>query len=253
MTAVSRPILSLIVVVYNMTREAPRTLFTLRSDYQNISPVLYEVIVIENGSSERLGENCVKKIDPRFKYIEFPPGNPSPACAINQAAKHANGDAIGILIDGARMLSPGVVRYALLALNAYPLPVISTLGCHLGPKPQQLSVAEGYNQEAEDILLGKVQWRNNGYKLFEIASLAGSCSGGVLLPVAESNCIIIPRHLYDDLGGYDERFTSAGGGLINLDFYYRALNRPNIQLVTLLGEATFHQYHGALAPDQVIN
>ena len=55
---------------------------------------------------------------------------------------------------------------------------------------------------------------------------------------------VMPRQLFDELAGFDERFTSPGGGLVNLDFYQRALALKDVQLVTLLGEASFHQVHG---------
>ena len=42
----------------------------------------------------------------------------------------------------------------------------------------------------------------------------------------------------------DENFSSPGGGFVNLDFYERMVCSPGINLVTLLGEASFHQVHG---------
>ena len=35
-----------------------------------------------------------------------------------------------------------------------------------------------------------------------------------------------------------------GGGLVNLDFYTRASLRSDVELVQILGEGTFHQFHG---------
>ena len=47
--------LSVVVVVYNIPREAPRTLFSLSADYQrHIAPEDYEVIVVDNGSNPSL-------------------------------------------------------------------------------------------------------------------------------------------------------------------------------------------------------
>ena len=74
------PLLSLVVVVYNMRREAPRTLFTLTSSYQRLSPDLYEVIVVDNGSSEPLGEAAVHAIDPSLAPACSPPGCCATAC-----------------------------------------------------------------------------------------------------------------------------------------------------------------------------
>ena len=230
-----------------MRREAMRTLTTLTPAYQGISGDLFEVIVVDNGSSSPLGQHAVESVDSSFRYVELPPGHPSPAAALNHGVALSRAPAVALMIDGARMLSPGVIRYALQALRAHARPVISTLGCHLGTKPQQQSVVEGYDAAAEDELLESVPWRRNGYRLFDISCLAGSSKHGVLSPLAESNALAMPRQLFDELGGLDERFTSPGGGLVNLDFYQRALALPDVQLVTLLGEASFHQVHGGVS------
>ncbi|WP_255347507.1 sulfotransferase [Synechococcus sp. KORDI-100] len=234
-------------MTYNMRREAPRTLYTLTPSYQGVSGDLFEVIVVDNGSQFPVGQHAVESVDSGFRYVELPPGNPSPAAALNHGVALSRAPAVALLIDGARMLSPGVIRYALQALRVHVRPVISTLGCHLGAKPQQQSVADGYDAAAEDALLESVPWQRNGYRLFDISCLAESSKHGVLSPLVESNALVMPRQLFDELGGLDERFTSPGGGLVNLDFYQRALALPDVQLVTLLGEASFHQVHGGVS------
>jgi hypothetical protein len=70
--------------------------------------------------------------------------------------------------------------------------------------------------------------------------------GGWFAPVTESNCLFMPRTLFDELNGFDERFDLPGGGFLNLDFYRRACDLPASNLVMLLGEATFHQVHGGI-------
>ncbi|HAU37823.1 MAG TPA: hypothetical protein DCX07_08915 [Phycisphaerales bacterium] len=56
------PTLSIVVTVYNMRREAPRTLRSLTPEYQGVDAETYEVIVVENGSSEpyETVEGCVQ-------------------------------------------------------------------------------------------------------------------------------------------------------------------------------------------------
>ena len=90
-------------------------------------------------------------------------------------------------------------------------------------------------------------WREDGYALFEISCLAGSSSGGWFAVAAESNCLAVTREMFQELNGFDVGFRSPGGGLCNLDFLRRACDLHDTELICLLGEGTFHQFHGGVA------
>lgn len=240
------PRLSVIVAFHDMHREAVRTLFTLSTSYQRgVAPDDYEVIAVDVGSSPPLDEGLVRAQGTGFRLARFP-RTPSPAAAINAAVRDSRGPAVMVCVDGARMLSPGILRLALAALGGFADPLVATASWHLGPNVQHESMLDGYDQAAEDRLLETVDWRTDGYRLFRIASLARSSRNGWLGPIGESNCFAVRRTTWERLGGYDERFTSPGGGLVNPDIYGRAcdlLGPP----VMLLGEGTFHQFHGGVA------
>ena len=64
-----KPKLSVVVIFYNMRREAARTLYTLSSSYQTIlTGSDYEVIAIDNGSSCPLSEEEVSAFGLNFQY-----------------------------------------------------------------------------------------------------------------------------------------------------------------------------------------
>jgi hypothetical protein len=54
------------------------------------------------------------------------------------------------------------------------------------------------------------------------------------------------RDLFFETGGFDERSRTPGGGLVNLDFFSRAVATAGC-VFTLLGEGTFHQVHRGAA------
>jgi len=244
----STPRLSVIAVFHDMRREAARTLRTLTAPYQRgISPGECEVIAVDNGSSAPLRRNDVDAVSGDIRLLLAPPGNPSPCAAINRAVAQARGEYVMVCIDGARMLSPGVLRLAIDALQARQRPFVYTLGMHLGPKAQNESMLEGYDQAVEDALLASVPWETDGYRLFGIASLAYSSGGGYFGQLSESNCYALRRDDFLALGGMDEAFASPGGGLVNLDFFNLVHQLPGIAPVMLLGEASFHQFHGGVA------
>lgn len=244
----ARPKVSVVVVVYNMAREAPRTLFSLSAAFQlNIHAEEYEVIVVDNGSTPPFDPRVLAALEGNFRLIRIDPAPRSPVHAINRGLAVARGEVIGVMIDGARLASPGIIGLAAAAVRPSDRFVALTLGFHLGSKVQMQSVPEGYDQREEDRLLDRSGWLEDGYRLFDISVFAGSSAGGWFRPINESNAIFMRRRLWDELEGYDERFTSPGGGYVNLDTLCRAVALPDVAFVTLLGEGTFHQVHGGVA------
>ena len=242
------PLLSVVVVVYNMRREAPRTLYSLSPDYQkNVEPGSYEVLVVENGSGEPLDRSWVAGLGPTFRYFSLADASPSPAAAINFASRQSRSEHIGIIVDGARIVSPGMLGLVMQCLKAFSRAVIGTLGFHLGPDLQIHATKHGYDQAAEDELLTGIGWPEDGYRLFEIATLALSSRRGWFGCPYESNCVFMPRALFEELGGFEEAFDAPGGGMVNLDFWRRACGLPDSTLITLFGEGSFHQTHGGAA------
>ncbi len=242
------PDVSIVVVAYNMERELPRTLRSLsRSMQRGIADLEYEVIIVDNGS-----EHAVERpAGPEYRVIRVRDALPSPARAVNVGLAAARGNLIGVLIDGARIVSPGLIRHAVLADGLDNRAVISTLGFHIGPDIQQRSVRRGYDQMAEDLLLDGSGWENDPYRLFSISVFAMSAAGGWFLPMDESNALFMRRALWNEIRGYDERFVSPGGGMVNLDTFARASSLRATQSIVLLGEGTFHQVHGGAATNAV--
>lgn len=230
-----------------MQREAARTLYTLSTAYQTgIRSDEYEVIVVENGSAHKLGIDLIKSFGDNFYYVDIPAeeAHPSPVSAINSAVNKSRGSSIGIILDGARMVSPGLIRAAKDALNLSKNTIVGTLAWHLGPCHQSLSVHHGYTQTVEDALLEKLDWRANGYRLFERAAWAFSNPTGHFGVLAESCATFMHRELYYAVNGYDPLFDLPGGGYANLDFFKRCAESVDTKIALLAGEGTFHQFHG---------
>ncbi|MEO0437597.1 MAG: hypothetical protein AAF098_11885 [Pseudomonadota bacterium] len=242
-----QPKLSLVLVVHRMPLQAANTIRSLLPGYQRgCRSSDYEVIIVENRSSELLDPGFLKGLPGNFRYVLRDEVASTPVFAVNEAARLARGDMLGIMIDGARLVTPGIVRGILRAQASIKNPVVSVPGYHIGSELQQTAVAKGYDASVDQRLLASVDWQEDGYRLFEIACLSGSCAGGFFLPNSESNCLAMPVQVWRDLEGMDERFTLRGGGMVNLDLYRRACEHPGIQHVVLPGEGTFHQFHGGV-------
>jgi len=230
-----------------MIRESRRSLHSLLPEYQNgITSDDYEVIALDNGSSLPLDGKWVESLSPNFRYKYFDTESVSPCVGINYAVSLAKAENILIIIDGARILTPGMLNYSLLVADLFPRYFAYSIAMHIGNESQNISMLKGYNQDREDELLKTINWHKNGYSLFSISCLAGSSKGGFLKQPAESNCFAMTKSDFLSIGGYEERFQAPGGGTANLEFFNRVNTHEDIQPVMLLGEATFHQFHGGV-------
>ncbi len=239
------PRLSVIVIFHKMMREAKRTLQALSSACQTgVTEDQYEVIAVENGV-QTLDPGWVGSHGAFFSYHLHETASVSPAAAVNAGVARAQSSYVALIIDGARIPTPGIVAATLAAMAGFHPCFVSALAWHLGPDVQRISARSGYDQAAEDRLLDSISWPSDGYRLFEIATLAPSSGCGLLngFP-AECSWLALPRARFTERGGYDEAFQSPGGGLVNHDFLQRLCNPNDLTPVQLLGEGTFHQIHG---------
>src|SRR5688500_17532744 len=126
------PDVSVVVVVYNMAREAPRTLHSLSAGYQrHINRDDYEVIVVDNGSNPPLDPQIVASLEGNFRWIRIDDASPSPAQAVNRGLVEARGEVIGVMIDGARIVTPGLLHFARQGVRLYDRAIVATLGWYL--------------------------------------------------------------------------------------------------------------------------
>lgn len=240
--------LSIVVVAYDMDRELPRTLRSLSPRHQRrIGVDDYEVIVVDNGSPRPVDPALAAAFDGRLRIERLDPAPPSPALAANHGLRLAAGELVGLIVDGARIASPSLLAEARRAGRLAPRPVITAPAYHLGSATHADAAEVGYDQAVEDQLLADSGWEGDGYRLFDVSTPARSWGRGLFGPAGESSSLFCPRAIWDELGGLDERFTLPGGGLVNHDLYRRACTLDDVELIVLLGEGTFHQYHGGAA------
>jgi len=247
--------ISIVVIVYNMRREAKRTLVSLAAEYQTgVSSKDYEIIVIDNGSPEPLDQDSVTGLAPNFRYHYHDTTSASPAKAVNVGIDLARGDYVAVIVDGARMATPGLVDATLRALHLYDRPFVCALTFHLGHDIQNVLTENGFGTDDEDRLLDKIDWPEDGYKMFDISTIAPSSRQGFLggMP-SECSWFAMRKAQFLEIGGFDERFQSPGGGLVNHDFLNKVLASGTFSQIVLLGEGVFHQMHGGVSTNVALS
>ena len=112
--------LSIILICFNMQREIIRTIQSFLKPYQiGVNDKQIEIIVIDSGS-DALPD--LSQFGDKVKLVPFKSQHPSPVEAVNHGIKIAASNLVGVLIDGARMVTPGMAAmcYMLIAcINVY--------------------------------------------------------------------------------------------------------------------------------------
>jgi len=246
------PLLSFVVVVYNMPRQAMNTLYSLSAAHQQNSDERdYEIIVVENQSNNNLIADEVSALKGNFRYFLRQETSQSPVGAINFGLEQAGANHICLMVDGARMVTPRVVEYALMAIRANTNALIAVPGYSLGWQDQHHNIDAQYDETQEIALLAACQWQQNGYRLFDIATISGANPNGFMNPLMECNCVIASARHFTAIGGANTDFQLPGGGSINLHMFRQLGLLPDSTPYFLMsGEGSFHQYHGGITTSQ---
>jgi glycosyltransferase involved in cell wall biosynthesis len=244
---ISAPKVSVIVIAYQMPAQLENTLLSLTAEYQQgVSEQDYEVIVMENRSSDNLPPEKVARLPDNFHYSLREESSATPVYAVNEAFTLCRAPYICLMIDGARMVSPGVIQTALMAYAISPEAIMAIPGYHLGTDEQHMVVGVEDQLASEQQLLASINWRENGYELFTISTFSGANHRGFLQPMMECNCVFASADNYEAIGHANTDFQYPGGGSINLHMFRSLGMLPETQYFIAPGEGSFHQYHGGV-------
>jgi hypothetical protein len=151
----------------------------------------YQITILDNGSQPPM---TIREVDSRVDVQYIQNASNSPLSAMNALIAKGNSEFVCVVLDGARLWSPGVIRQFYNALGINPNIPSTATAYHLGPVHQSRSSEFGYDKQAENLMLEKLNWKQNGYGLFDVSVLAYSNPEGEKGDMNESSCLFLIQH-----------------------------------------------------------
>lgn len=234
-------LLSVVVMLDGISRQAENTLHTLSPAYQkNVAPSDYDVVVVERPSRDVLGAEAVRALLPAARYLLAAEGE-SLGATLSLGIHASRAPLVGLLFDGATMVTPRLVEHALLSARVFEKPIAAVPGYQLGKEPQHLHATTGYDERAEIALLSTVEWRRDGHDLFEIACRDPAFQLGFLGPFTELGCVFARRESIEPSLLREAPLDTVGA--LSMYVFGHLCLLPETKLAVLAGEGTFHQFH----------
>lgn len=183
---------AVVIPSWNSVELLPRCLASLREQGLEL-----ETLVVDNGSGDGSLEYLEREGVPHVSL----PQNVGFAAAVNLGVRRVSAAAV-LILNADTVLEPGAVRALLEALEADP-----SLG---GVQPRILQLEEGVELDAAGARLYSAGQRlSRDGRAFERgageAQDEESARPGEVFGVCGAACLL-RRELFDDLGGYDERY-----------------------------------------------
>ncbi len=235
----SLPKLSIIVVVDSASRQALNTLHSLSCNYQReVASDDYEVIVIENTASNRFDEQQVRNFGANFRYHLHKETSPTLAGTINFGMAKTLAAHVCLITDASCLATPRIIRYSLdlLRLTSNVLIAIPSYQLTLPDQKSHESILDTTRID----LLKNIDWPQQAYRLFDIATFGSANAHGFFHPLMESQCLVFSKCAFEKIGGAHTDFTLPNG-YISLDLYRALALLPESQLFILYGEGSFQQ------------
>lgn len=215
------PLTSVIVVSYNQWALTHRCLKSINDNSETNS---IQIIVIDNASVDDTPTNlnAWRAEDPDRRKVILNNQNLGFGPAVNQGLKHALGDYL-VVLNNDTIVSPGWLRGMRRHFEVNPkLGVLCPVTNNIG-------------NEAQVALKG-----NNPSEILESARHYNLGRSGQLLPlsIAAFFCVMIPRRVYEAVGGLDEQFVP---GFFEDDDYCMRVKQAGLSVACAEDVFVYHE------------
>ncbi|HJN34175.1 MAG TPA: hypothetical protein QF700_08670 [Prochlorococcus sp.] len=229
--------LSIIVGSYELTHQISNTLTSIFSALSQ-TVLSAEIIIADNSKNfKTIDSHIVKSCN--VDVIDFSQLDIPIHASMNLAVQRTSGDYLCLMIDGARIWSPNIIRDVDPYLSQHN--VVHVPNYQLGPDYQMYGNHDAASFKNENKLLIDCGWPFlNTRQLIDLSFLEPHA--GIGPTIFESNCLFLSRKMWDEINGYDLQFKRKDGGFASADLLSRLIEH-NCNLKILPDAGTFHQFH----------
>tara|TARA_Y100000589_G_scaffold236148_1_gene223578 strand:- start:4623 stop:5432 length:810 start_codon:yes stop_codon:yes gene_type:complete len=239
--------LSIIIGSYELTHQISNTVTSIFSALSHCE-LSAEIIIADNSKNLKAIDNLDINLF-NVDVIDFSQLNIAIHASMNLAVQRASGHYLCLMIDGARLWSPNILRDVDQCLSQRS--VVHVPNYQLGSDYQMYGNHSDTSFKHEHELL-----QNCGWPFLNTPQLIDSSflepHAGIGPTVFESNCLFLSREIWDEINGYDLQFKRKDGGFASADLLTRLIEH-DCKLMILPDAGTFHQFHYGTttsSPDQ---
>ena len=230
--------LSVIVGSFELKHQILRTIMSIRQAIKNQTELEVEIIIADNSTVNVLAESKSNVLSD-VRILSYGTEKIPIHIAMNRATNCASGDFLCVMIDGARIWSPQILKKCIPLLSQSAL--IHVPNYQLGCSHQMYSKENGHTVELETKILMNAGWPS--LRTEELIRQSWCEDHAGLGPrVFESNCLFVSRELWNSVQGFDSSFKRVDGGFASADLLERLVAKGG-ELQILSTEGTFHQLH----------
>ena len=165
------------------------------------------------------------------------------------ASRSPRGEAIALMIDGAHVLTPGVLRYGMLGLRTYEPAIVATQQWYVGPGQQPDAMHAGYDQRLRGpAVRARSSGRSTATGCSRSATSSATATGSTGCGRATaSSC---PARCSSRSAASTRASRCRAAATPTSTSTSGSARRPDVTVVTILGEGSFHQVHGGTTTNQ---
>jgi len=204
----------------------------LRSVEERTSYAPYEIVVVDNGSTEPEALKYLESLSRKWRVFRYP-GQFNFSAISNFGAARAKGEYFVFLNNDTQVIQADWIT---AMLEHAQRPEVGAVGAKLlyqDGRIQHAGVVVGIGGVAGHAFR-RLRLSENAPSYFGFADVVRNCSA------VTAACMMVPRRVFEKVGGFDERFRVAFN---DLDFCLRLRQRRYLVVYTPL--ALLYHYEGA--------